>query len=432
MAAAVGCAVVFISCQLSGFSVPSLKCDNTEPNSSAAAQVRMYLRCRAVCPVWSQAAARAGRIAEVGSVRSCLTPGAQLPHRRLLPSARRSSRAMREGTAHPGPAPFGNSRVRVPEGCISRWGAGVGEMIARPLPKRKSTGESFSLESLFFGTAELPAPRTGGARPPGAGPLRPRVSCGWGGRRFSGVPVRLRAGAGGAAPLGRGECGRLARARGGAGPGRGRGSGRAGAARCGGAAPRGRPGPPVRPCPPPPALGRSPAAAAPPAAPPPPRRAMRSCFCLRRGSREPPPAARATVKCPRPRRRPRPAQLRRALGGRGKEGRRAGPTRARGSARGRAGPRGSGAARGPRGGAARGGSVPTAAAPPARSRARRTPPCCSAPGAACTEARPEPGCCCAERGCGRGWDAVLRPRRPGEFAANFVLGWLERIDTALC
>ena len=194
MAAAVGCAVVFISCQLSGFSVPSLKCDNTEPNSSAAAQVRMYLRCRAVCPVWSQAAARAGRIAEVGSVRSCLTPGAQLPHRRLLPSARRSSRAMREGTAHPGPAPFGNSRVRVPEGCISRWGAGVGEMIARPLPKRKSTGESFSLESLFFGTAELPAPRTGGARPPGAGPLRPRVSCGWGGRRFSGVPVRLRAG----------------------------------------------------------------------------------------------------------------------------------------------------------------------------------------------------------------------------------------------
>lgn len=324
MAAAVGCAVVFISCQLSGFSVPSLKCDNTEPNSSAAAQVRMYLRCRAVCPVWSQAAARAGRIAEVGSVRSCLTPGAQLPHRRLLPSARRSSRAMREGTAHPGPAPFGNSRVRVPEGCISRWGAGVGEMIARPLPKRKSTGESFSLESLFFGTAELPAPRTGGARPPGAGPLRPRVSCGWGGRRFSGVPVRLRAGAGGAAPLGRGECGRLARARGGAGPGRGRGSGRAGAARCGGAAPRGRPGPPVRPCPPPPALGRSPAAAAPPAAPPPPRRAMRSCFCLRRGSREPPPAARATVKCPRPRRRPRPAQLRRALGGRGKEGRKEG------------------------------------------------------------------------------------------------------------
>lgn len=302
-------------------------------------------------------------------------------------------------------------------------------MIPRPLPSgRRQTRRS--LQKVYFlatRNSRLPGPTGHGPRVGRSGPPRSGVPVG--GAAVVSAPVRLRAGAGGAAPHGRGECGRLAR--GGAGPGRGaargRGSGRAGASRRGGAAPGRRPGPPVWPCSPPPALGRSPAPAAPPAALPPPRRAMRSCFCLRRGSREPPPAARGTVKCPRPRRRPRPAPLRRAPGGKDRREEGLGLLSARGSARGRAGARGSGAARGPRRGAALGGG---------RNRGRGAP-----------RAGPGPRDAAVLLGAGRGLlrdsaraglllrgaglRAGRRPRCVGEFAANFVLGWLERIATAL-
>ena len=375
----------------------------------------------------------AGRIAEVGSVRSCSTPGAQ-----LLPSARRCTRAPRTSAPLlPATAACGSLKAASRGGVRTR-----AKRFRDPYQAEVDRRIVLFRKFIFWhrGTPSIPD-RRGTA--PGWAAADPRApGFPWcGGGRFGGAPVRLRVGAGGAAPHGRGECGRGGAARrgagGGAGPGRGaargRGSGRAGAARRGGAAPRGRPGPPVWPCPPPPALGRFPAPAAPPAAPPPPRRAMRSCFCLRRGSREPPPAARGTVKCPRPRRRPRPAPLR--------EGRKEGRTergpglrtlaapREAGPGHGAAEPRSSRAVRGPRGGAARDGG---------RNRSRGA-----------TRAGPGPQDAAVLLGAGRGLlrgsaraglllrGAGLRarvgrrPRRAGEFAANFVLGWLEGIAAAL-